>query len=108
MKSLSLGWGTAGKQHLLDANAKKYRELGYQVFQYVGIATDEKKRIERLPPEKIAPPARWGVSEAECLQGCYSRGFEWLENGFRLYDILDRASCWCCANKNLKELFNSS
>lgn len=23
-----------------------------------------------------------------------------------LYDILDRVSCWCCANKNLKELRN--
>ena len=102
----SARWGTAGKQHLLNANAKKYRELGYQVFQYVGIAADETKRIERLPHEKIAPLARWGVSEAECLQGCYERGFEWLENGFRLYDLLDRVSCWCCANKNLKELFN--
>ena len=24
----------------------------------------------------------------------------------RLYDILDRVSCWCCCNKNLKELKN--
>lgn len=23
-----------------------------------------------------------------------------------LYDILDRVSCWCCRNKNLKELRN--
>lgn len=23
-----------------------------------------------------------------------------------LYDILDRVSCWCCCNKNLKELRN--
>lgn len=23
-----------------------------------------------------------------------------------MYDILDRVSCWCCANKNLKELRN--
>lgn len=22
----------------------------------------------------------------------------------RLYDMLDRVSCWCCRNKNLKEL----
>ena len=33
-------------------------------------------------------------------------GYFWEENGFRLYDILDRVSCWCCANKNLKELRN--
>lgn len=28
------------------------------------------------------------------------------ENGVELYSILDRVSCWCCANKNLKELKN--
>lgn len=22
----------------------------------------------------------------------------------RLYDVLDRVSCWCCRNKNMKEL----
>lgn len=99
-------WGTAGKQQALDANAKKYRDQGYTVFQYIGIAADEPKRLERLPPQKIAPLALWGVSEAECLQGCYNSGFEWLENGYRLYDLLDRVSCWCCANKNLKELRN--
>lgn len=37
---------------------------------------------------------------------CYDRGFFWEENGIRLYDVLDRVSCWCCANKNLKELRN--
>ena len=35
-------------------------------------------------------------------------GFQWLEdteNGpVPLYEILDRVSCWCCGNKNLKEL----
>lgn len=99
-------WGTAGKQQTLDTNAKKYADQGYNVFQYVGIAADEPKRIKRLPPQKIAPLVLWGVPEAECLQGCYERGFEWLEGGFRLYDLLDRVSCWCCANKNLKELRN--
>ena len=37
---------------------------------------------------------------------CYERGFCWLENGIKLYDVLDRVSCWCCSNKNLKELRN--
>ena len=35
---------------------------------------------------------------------CYGRGHEWSEGGVRLYDILDRVSCWCCRNKNLKEI----
>ena len=29
-----------------------------------------------------------------------------MENGIDLYSILDRVSCWCCCNKNKKELFN--
>lgn len=44
------------------------------------------------------------MSESDCLKYCYSHGFFWLENGVRLYDILDRVSCWCCRNKNLREL----
>lgn len=97
-------WGTAGKQKALDDNTRKYCDS--KVFQYVGIAADEPQRLLRLPPNKIAPLALWGTTEAECLQGCYNRGFEWKENGHRLYDLLDRVSCWCCANKNLNELRN--
>ena len=26
------------------------------------------------------------------------------EGGIELYSILDRVSCWCCRNKNLREL----
>ena len=44
------------------------------------------------------------MTEADCLEYCYQRGFFWEENGVRLYDILDRVSCWCCKNKNRKEL----
>ena len=102
----SARWGPAGKQKTLDAHAKKYSDQGYIVFQYVGIAADKPKRIKKLAAQKIAPLAEWGATEADCLQGCYNRGYEWIENGFRLYDLPDRVSCWCCANKNLKELKN--
>ena len=64
----------------------------------IGIAADEPKRIKKLAAQKIAPLAEWGVTETDCLQGCYNRGYEWIENGFRLYDLLDRVLCWCCAN----------
>lgn len=30
----------------------------------------------------------------------------WNENGIELYSVLDRVSCYCCRNKNLKELKN--
>lgn len=48
----------------------------------------------------------WNLTEKDCLLYCYEQGYFWLEDEIRLYDILDRVSCWCCANKNLKELKN--
>ncbi len=46
------------------------------------------------------------MTEKACLEYCYEHGFEWKEDTVRLYDVLDRVSCWCCANKNKKELNN--
>ena len=71
---------------------------------YVGIAADEEKRLQKLEPPKRSPLAEAGMTEADCLAFCYERGFFWEENGVRLYDVLDRVSCWCCKNKNRKEL----
>ena len=48
----------------------------------------------------------WQMTENDCLQYCYSHGYSWNENGVELYSVLDRVSCWCCRNKNLKELKN--
>ena len=50
------------------------------------------------------------MAEADCLRYCYERGYTWEEDAgagkVSLYDVLDRVSCWCCANKNLRELRN--
>lgn len=46
------------------------------------------------------------MTEQDCLQYCYQHGIYWLQNGIRLYDILDRVSCVHCQNKNKKELRN--
>ncbi len=91
-------WGTANKKSAIDKYKAQYKDI----VEYVGIAADETHRIK----DKTYPLVEWGMTEADCLQYCYDRGYEWLENGIRLYDILDRVSCWCCANKNLKELKN--
>ena len=42
----------------------------------------------------------WGITEAEALQICYDRGFDW--NG--LYEIYHRCSCWCCPFQRIDEL----
>lgn len=102
-------WGTADKRTILG----KYAEERDAIV-LVGIAADEAHRREKeFKPYKRFPLIDWGMSEADCLAYCYERGHEWREHGaatpdgtIRLYDILDRVSCWCCTNKNLDELRN--
>ena len=91
-------WGTKLKTTALDGLT-----LDADIH-YVGIAADEPERLARLEAPKCSPLAEAGMTEADCLAYCYARGFFWEENGVRLYDILDRVSCWCCKNKNRKEL----
>ena len=93
-------WGTSEKIRIL----KKYMQGGWD---YVGIAADETLRFEKEKrPNRILPLVEWGISEKDALQYCYSLGIDWKENDVLLYEILDRVSCWCCGNKNLKELKN--
>lgn len=93
-------WGTGEKLKTINEYCKKSH-------QYIGIALDEAPRLERLKgTNKSSPLADFGYTEKMALQLCYNEGFNWNENGIELYSILDRVSCWCCRNKNLKELSN--
>ena len=93
-------WGTTEKLVALEKYCKG-------AVEYVGIAVDEPKRLEKeRKGNKQFPLAEWNMTEKDCLQYCYDKGYNWLEDGIDLYSILDRVSCWCCANKNLKELKN--
>lgn len=98
-------WGTTEKNVTISKYLKQ--QYGQDYREYIGIASDETKRIEKERNEyKVLPLIDWNMTEADCLEFCYSRGYFWEENNIRLYDILDRVSCWCCANKNKKELNN--
>ena len=92
-------WGTLEKKKILD----KYAEQNKGSIVYIGIAADEPSRLEKEREKyKCFPLAEWGITEAECLQGCYDAGLDW--GG--MYEHLDRLSCKFCKNKNLKELRN--
>ena len=95
----------------MSAIRNHYKEMygDEEITEYVGIAVDEPNRIgnnSRGGIIKSYPLAEWNMTEADCLDYCYSRGWNWNECGIELYNILDRVSCWCCSNKNLKELKN--
>ncbi len=93
-------WGTTEKTRALDRYAEA---VGATV--YVGIAADETARLAKeVKPYKRHPLAEWDMTEADCLALCYERGHTWEQDGVQLYDILDRVSCWCCRNKNQREL----
>ena len=68
----------------------------YDVIRYVGIASDEIHRKRDLN----YPLIDWGMTEKDCLDYCYSRGFDW--GG--LYEIWDRVSCYCCPLQSLGSL----
>jgi len=95
-------WGTSEK---LQAIRKFKKSLNDEVIDYVGIAADETARFEKAKSEgKVLPLVEWGMTEKDCLKYCRDNGYSWNEDGIDLYDVLDRVSCWCCRNKNLKEL----
>lgn len=94
-------WGTRDKLDALDRYAKER-----DAHVYIGIAADEPQRLTRMESYKSAPLAEWNVVEQEALEYCWAHGIHWMENGIDLYTILDRVSCWCCCNKNQKELKN--
>ncbi len=109
-------WGTAIKCQSIE---RYLRSLGEpEITQYVGIAADESIRADRAISNRRShypkeyPLIEWGMTEADCLAYCRERGWSWSEwsetaqDFVDLYDILDRVSCWCCRNKNLKELYN--
>lgn len=93
-------WGTTDKLKALEKHSSG-------CVEYIGIAADETARlVKERKGNKRFPLAEMNMTEADCLQYCYDKGFRWIENGIDLYTILDRVSCWCCCNKNLKELKN--
>ena len=97
-------WGTTMKRQLLE----KFYADNYgsePICEYVGIASDENDRavIQRSANIKAYPLIMWGMTENDCLIKCYRSGFHWDENGRELYDYLERVSCYCCGNKNLRE-----
>ena len=94
-------WGTTEKNKIISKYLKETYNNDYK--EYVGIAYDEPNRIKD-DNKKIYLLYDLKYTEKDCLRYCYSKGYSWEEDGIDLYRILDRVSCWCCANKNLKEL----
>ncbi len=70
------------------------------IIQYVGIASDEPKRLQRLEgTNKIAPLAMYNVTEAQCYSWCQRNGLL-----SPIYSHTPRGGCWFCHNQRLTQL----
>lgn len=86
------------KTHLMDKEVNRLKKEK-NAIHCIGIAADEAKRCKD-DPHKRYPLVEWGVTEAQALQICYDRGFDF--GG--LYEIYHRASCWLCPLQRIDEL----
>ena len=86
------------KVHLVEQELKRLA-LGRKFVQYIGIAADEAGRCKENKGKRY-PLVDWGIDEAQALQICYDRGFDF--GG--LYEIYHRASCFCCPFQRIEEL----
>lgn len=83
------------KIRVIDRYLSRLQE-DYEIVQYIGIAADEPGRVK----EFCYPLMEWGMTEKDCLEYCYERGYDW--GG--LYGLFDRVSCWCCPLQGLEGL----
>ncbi len=83
------------KTHLVSKEVNRLKSEK-RALHYVGIAADETRRCKN----DVYPLVEWGITEADALKICYDRGF----NFGGLYEIYNRASCWCCPFQRIGEL----
>jgi len=96
-------WCTKELKHNPRVRYLRSLQEKYEIIEYVGLAADEGYRLERENNQQENcrhPLVDWGMTEADCLQYCYDRGYTW--GG--LYDYFSRVSCWCCPLQPLAEL----
>lgn len=85
-------WCTALKRSTVKKIVKE-ESVGKNVVEYHGIANDERERVITDDGRVIRYPLiDLGYTEKDCLEYCYSKGYDW--NG--LYRHLSRVSCYCC------------
>ena len=92
------------KQHLMKVYLRNKYGKKANIIQYVGLACDEMKRVNRKNRDVLYklnyPLVEWDITENMALDYCYKKGFNW--DG--LYDKFKRVSCWCCPLQSIGDL----
>lgn len=79
----------------------RYTKSLRENIQYVGIAVDESKRLERLTDDKISILAKEGYTEAMAYDLCKQYGLL-----SPIYEFTKRGRCWFCPNAKFNELYH--
>jgi len=99
--SLFTRWCTRQK---IDTIHRWMKTLNSDIIDYHGIAFDELHRTmknKRASFREIRYPLiGWKMTELDCLNYCYNRGFDWSG----LYNKNRRLGCFCCPLKGMDEL----
>ena len=82
-----------------EAIKRYYKDLGTPaVVQYIGIAIDEPKRLQRLEgTNNVSLLAKYGFTEADAWRKCEEYGLL-----SPIYDTESRGGCWFCPNASNK------
>ena len=96
---MKVRWCTGQLKTHLIAKEDVRLDKEKNVLHHIGIAADEAHRCKSDEHLRY-PLVEWGITEAQALQICYDRGYDW--GG--LYEIYHRASCWCCPLQRIGEL----
>ena len=87
----------------IDAINKYARSIPGAVLA-IGIAADEAQRVKEYDfSPVILPLIEWGMTEADALAYCYSKGHTWGN----IYEWMPskRVSCYCCPLQGKRDLF---
>lgn len=79
-----------------ECKIKPIREFDKEhpnAIHYIGIATDEPKRLARLNDKKVSLLAKYNYTEADALELCKEYGLL-----SPIYSFTKRGGCWFCPN----------
>lgn len=96
------GWCTAAKRDCCNKYMRLMLKDNPELVECIGFSADEEHRAERTTKSKKwkvrYPLIEWGVTEADALQYCYSKGYDF--GG--IYDWMPskRVSCYDCPKQS--------
>lgn len=88
---------SCGKIAPIHKYYRQFRNQGYDIVQYVGIAYDEPKRLARLHGSQVSLLAKYKYTERMAMRKC-----EEYDLVSPLYKSANRGGCWFCPNCKVK------